>query len=77
VADATLRSLPFDPAKLLYARVDLLDSASGPIVIEVELTEPSLFVGTAPGAPQRFAAAVAARVSTPDAQGAGSAGHPA
>lgn len=62
VADATLRALPFDPAGLLYARVDLLDSGSGPIVIEVELTEPSLFVGTSPGAPDRFAAAVAAHL---------------
>jgi glutathione synthase/RimK-type ligase-like ATP-grasp enzyme len=59
VADATLRALPFDASGLLYARVDLLDTPDGPIVIEVELTEPSLFVGTAAGAPERFAAAVA------------------
>lgn len=63
VAEATLRALPFDAAGLLYARVDLLDSGSGPVVIEVELTEPSLFVGTAAGAPDRFAAAVAARLA--------------
>lgn len=76
LAEATLRALPFDPAQLLYARIDLLDHGgglhgpamqaspdAGPIVIEVELTEPSLFVGTAPGAPERFAAAVAGRVA--------------
>jgi hypothetical protein len=62
LADGTLRALPFDPAGLLYARVDLLDSGSGPIVIEVELTEPSLYVGTASGAADRFAAAVVARL---------------
>jgi glutathione synthase/RimK-type ligase-like ATP-grasp enzyme len=73
VAEATLRALPFDPQRLLYARVDLLESESGPIVIEVELTEPSLFVGTAPGAPERFAAAIAARVLPVDAPGAASA----
>jgi hypothetical protein len=31
-------------------------------VIEVELTEPSLFLGQDPGAPARFADAIAARV---------------
>jgi hypothetical protein len=59
VAEATLRALPFDASRLLYARVDLLATPDGPIVIELELTEPSLFVGTAAGAPERFAAAVA------------------
>jgi len=63
VAEATLRALPFDPAQLLYARVDLLDTPDGPTLIELELTEPSLFVGTAPGAPERFAAAVARRLA--------------
>lgn len=41
---------------LLYARVDLLP---GPIVIELEVTEPSLFFSHAPGSAPRFAAAVA------------------
>jgi glutathione synthase/RimK-type ligase-like ATP-grasp enzyme len=44
----------------LYARVDLLPHADGPVVIELELTEPSLFVGHAAGAPARFADAIAA-----------------
>jgi glutathione synthase/RimK-type ligase-like ATP-grasp enzyme len=45
---------------LLYARVDLLPGPDGePVVIEVELTEPSLFLGYADGAPERWAAAVA------------------
>jgi hypothetical protein len=43
---------------LLYARVDLLPTPSGPAVLELELTEPSLFLGHADGAAQRFAEAV-------------------
>lgn len=45
----------------LYARVDLLPGPSGPVVIEVELTEPSLFLGYADGAADRLAAAIATR----------------
>lgn len=50
-------------ADQLYTRVDLLPSAAGPVVIEVELVEPSLFLGFAggDGAADRLAAAVAAR----------------
>ncbi|MER5891343.1 hypothetical protein ABT160_46760 [Streptomyces sp. NPDC001941] len=44
---------------LLYARVDLaLDEAGEPLVMELELLEPNLFLGSAPGAVERFAAAV-------------------
>lgn len=50
---------------LLYARVDLLPSPDGPLLIELELTEPSLFLGYAEGAADRFAAAIAARVGVP------------
>jgi glutathione synthase/RimK-type ligase-like ATP-grasp enzyme len=46
---------------LLYARVDLLP---GPVLLELEVTEPSLFLRHAPGAAQRFAAAVRRRVPT-------------
>lgn len=51
----------------LYARVDLLPGATGPVVVEVELTEPSLFFGHAGPAEDgstalsTFAAAIAAR----------------
>ena len=44
---------------LLYARVDLLP---GPVLIELEVTEPSLFLEHAPGSAQRFAQAVVRRV---------------
>jgi hypothetical protein len=46
----------------LYARVDLLPSPDGPLIGELELSEPSLFLGYAGGAAERFAAAVAGRV---------------
>ena len=43
------------PHELLYARVDLLP---GPVLIELEVTEPSLFLRHAPGSAQRFAQAI-------------------
>jgi glutathione synthase/RimK-type ligase-like ATP-grasp enzyme len=62
LGEAVLRALPFPASELLYARVDLLDSGAGPVVIEVELTEPSLFVGTAPEAAGRLTAAIEKRL---------------
>lgn len=42
-----------------YARVDMVRDADGaPLVLELELTEPSLFLWTDPGAADRVAAAV-------------------
>jgi glutathione synthase/RimK-type ligase-like ATP-grasp enzyme len=40
-----------------YARVDLLPTAEGPVLLELELTEPSLFLECDPGAAARAAAA--------------------
>jgi hypothetical protein len=47
----------------LYARVDLLPTADGPVLVELELTEPSLFLqhGGADEPVGTFAAAIAAR----------------
>ena len=43
----------------LYARVDLVRNAAGEFeVMELELIEPSLYLRTDPGAPERFARAV-------------------
>lgn len=43
----------------LYARVDMVDGADGrPRVMELELIEPNLYLGTSPGAAERLAAAV-------------------
>jgi O-ureido-D-serine cyclo-ligase len=53
---------PVPPA---YARVDLIHDAAGqPVVLELELTEPSLFFGHAPGAAERFAEVLFAAIGT-------------
>ena len=46
----------------LYARVDLLPSAEGPQVLEVELVEPSLFLEHVPEAAEAYADAVERRL---------------
>jgi glutathione synthase/RimK-type ligase-like ATP-grasp enzyme len=48
---------------LLYARVDLLPSDEGPVVLEVELVEPNLFLSISPGAADRFAHILRGRLS--------------
>ena len=64
VAAAALRAMPF---KLpLYARVDLIrDAAGAPVVLELELTEPSLFFAHAVGAADRFAQTVLGHIPLP------------
>ena len=59
LAQRTLAAMPFP--QLLYARVDLIhDAAHQPCVLELELTEPSLFFAHSAGAAERFAAAIMA-----------------
>jgi O-ureido-D-serine cyclo-ligase len=61
VATRTLAAIPF-AGPLLYARIDLIrDDAGAPTVLEVELTEPSLFFAHAPGSAERFAQAILGR----------------
>jgi len=43
------------PSPPLYARVDMLRGAEGPLVIEIELIEPQLFLEVHPEAPDRLA----------------------
>jgi len=62
VAERTLAAMPF--GELLYARVDLIhDDDGAPRVLELELTEPSLFFEHAPGSADRFARAIIERVA--------------
>lgn len=49
----------------LYARVDLLPTPTGPVIIELELVEPSLFLSKDPDAAQRFVAAIGELLSAP------------
>ncbi|MFE9918798.1 RimK family alpha-L-glutamate ligase [Micromonospora sp. NPDC005553] len=59
VAEQTLATVPGGTRQLLYARVDLIPGADGePVLVELELTEPSLFIGYADGAPERLATAI-------------------
>ena len=52
--------------RLSYARVDLVRAADdSPCVLELELTEPSLFFAQAPGSADRFVAALARRLGAP------------
>lgn len=60
VAERTLAAVPGGTRQLLYARVDLIPGPDGdPVLVELELTEPSLFLGYADGAPDRLATAIA------------------
>jgi O-ureido-D-serine cyclo-ligase len=62
VAQDALAAIPFE-GPLLYARVDLIrDGADKPCVLELELTEPSLFFDHAEGSALRFAQAIAQRL---------------
>jgi hypothetical protein len=50
--------------ELLYARVDMARDAAGrPMVMEIELIEPSLFFAKKPGSADRFVAAVKRRLA--------------
>lgn len=55
LAEAALAAAPGAP---VYARVDMLRLDGRPVLIELELIEPSLFLDTAPGSAHRLAAAI-------------------
>ena len=60
VLDAVADLLPGRTRRdLLYARVDLVEGDTGPVLMELELTEPSLFLTTDPPAAARAAVAIA------------------
>ena len=62
LAGAVLAALPEAP--LAYARVDLIRDADGaPRLLELELTEPSLFFPFAPGSAARFAEGLLRRLA--------------
>ena len=58
IAQRALAAMPFE-RPLLYARVDLIQDESGaPRLLELELTEPSVFLDHAAGSAERFARAI-------------------
>jgi len=60
LAAAAYAAIPF-PAPL-YARIDMIrDDRGAPVILELELTEPSVFFAHAPGSADRFAALLIAR----------------
>ncbi len=64
IAAAAVSALPFPVP--LYARVDLIRAPDGaPVVLEVEMTEPSVFLVHSAGAPERFAEAILAAGEVP------------
>lgn len=63
VADKVLAAIPAELPPHLYARVDLIPGPDdAPMLVELEVTEPSLFLEHSPGAADRLAAAIAARL---------------
>jgi hypothetical protein len=61
LAKRVVRYASADPRDLLYARVDLVpDSDQQPLLMELELTEPQLYL-TSNGAAERFATLIACR----------------
>jgi glutathione synthase/RimK-type ligase-like ATP-grasp enzyme len=59
-AEGVMRTLPHQP---LYARVDVVSAARGPLLMELELIEPELYFVNHPDAAARFASAISQRLS--------------
>ncbi len=62
VAAAALAQAPGGADGLLYARIDLVGSETEPLVMELELIEPDLFLSHAPGSVELLARAIIARL---------------
>ena len=62
LADAALDAVPWPRSELLYARADVVRASDGGVrLMELELTEPSLYFRTGDGASHRLAEAIARR----------------
>ncbi|MEY2920586.1 MAG: hypothetical protein RL261_1891 [Pseudomonadota bacterium] len=60
LAAAAYAAIPFDAP--LYARIDMIrDDRGAPVILELEMTEPSMFFAHAPGSADRLAALLIAR----------------
>jgi hypothetical protein len=64
IARGAVAAIPGDLDRVLYARVDLIAGPDGsPQLLELELTEPSLFLKHSEGAAGRLAEAIAERLT--------------
>ena len=59
-ADAVMAQVP---ASCAYARVDLVHSARGPLLMELELIEPELYFSIVPGSAERMAQVIVDRLA--------------
>jgi glutathione synthase/RimK-type ligase-like ATP-grasp enzyme len=59
-------ALAVAPAPLTYARVDVVSTDQGPVVMELELVEPALFLDADPAAPRTFADALLSVIDQTD-----------
>lgn len=57
------RVMSMVPASCLYARVDIVESARGPLLMELELIEPELYFLVVPSAAGRFAMSISNRLT--------------
>ncbi len=62
-AEVALVAMPFAIESLLYARVDLAPADGSPLVLELELAEPSLYLSCQEGSADRLADAIAASLA--------------
>jgi len=62
---AATAALDVAPAPVAYARVDLVSTPDGPVVMELELVEPALFLDANPVAAEHFADAFLSIVERP------------
>jgi glutathione synthase/RimK-type ligase-like ATP-grasp enzyme len=58
-------ALAVAPEPTAYARIDMVPGSSGPVVMEAELIEPELFLGSDPRAPGRYAQCLRRWLSSP------------
>ena len=65
VAEAVLDAVPGGRDRLLYARVDLVPGPSGPELIELEVTEPDLYLALGDGAADNLAKAIVELLAHP------------
>jgi hypothetical protein len=63
LAERALDAMPWSREELLYARVDVVRAPGGaPMLLELEVTEPSLFLALGDGAAAKLASAIARRL---------------